>query len=73
MIYGKTANPGESHYNFGIYFKKMNKDKSALFHFKAAQDYFPADSEKGRFIKNEIDGLERPPSPHRQPSPSPLS
>ncbi|MBN2255465.1 MAG: M48 family metalloprotease [Deltaproteobacteria bacterium] len=73
MIYGKTANPGESHYNFGIYFKKMNKDKSALFHFKAAQDYFPPYSDKGRFIQNEIDELESPPSPHRKPPPSPLS
>jgi predicted Zn-dependent protease len=73
MVYGKTDNTGESHYHFGIYFKKMNKRKSALFHFKAAQKYFPADSEKGRFIQNEINELEKPPSPGRHSSPPPGS
>ena len=64
MTYGKTNNPGESHYNFGIYFKKMNKNKSALFHFKAAQNYFPPGTEKGIRLQNEIDSLDHLPQ-HR--------
>lgn len=67
MIYGKTNNPGESHYNFGIYFKKINRGKSALFHFKAAQSYFPSGTEKGNRIRSEIDLLNQPVSPQAQP------
>lgn len=67
MTYGKTNNPGESHYNFGIYFKKMNKNKSALFHFKAAQNYFPIGTEKGNRIQNEIESLAQPSSPPTPP------
>lgn len=57
MAYGKTDNPGASHYNFGIYFKKKNKATSALFHFKAAQKYFPPHTEKGKIIQEEIDSV----------------
>ena len=57
MAYGKTGNPGDSHYNFGIYFKKKNKPKSALFHFKAALKYFPPDTDKNNKIKKEIDSI----------------
>lgn len=67
MTYGKTNNPGDSHYNFGIYFKKMNKIKSALFHFKAAQNYFPAGTGKGNLIQNEIESLEHPASTRTPP------
>ena len=41
MTYGKLNIQGESHYNFGLYFKKLKKKDSALFHFKKALDYFP--------------------------------
>jgi predicted Zn-dependent protease len=57
MAYGKANKQGESHYNFGIYFKKKNKMKSALFHFKAAQKYFPKESQKGREIQKEIESI----------------
>jgi len=57
MAYGKANEQGESHYNFGIYFKKKKKMKSALFHFKAAQKYFPKESQKGREIQKEIESI----------------
>jgi predicted Zn-dependent protease len=57
MTYGKISNPGESHYNFGIYFKKKNKLRSALFHFKAALKYFPPETERGKAIQREINSL----------------
>jgi predicted Zn-dependent protease len=57
MAYGKTNNPGDSHFNFGIYFKKKKKTDSALFHFKAALKYFPEGSDKLREIEQEIKTL----------------
>lgn len=57
MTYGKIDDPGESHYNFGIYFKKKNKPRSALFHFKAALNYFPPETERGKAIQKEINSL----------------
>lgn len=59
MAYGKTHNPGASHYNFGIYFKKKNKPNSALFHFKEALKYFPQYSEKYQEIEKEIKSIKR--------------
>jgi predicted Zn-dependent protease len=46
MTYGKLNNQGESHYYFGLYFKKAKKKESALFHFKEALNYFPQGSER---------------------------
>jgi predicted Zn-dependent protease len=57
MAYGNTNNPGESHYNFGIYFKKINKFESALFHFKEALKYFTADNEMTKEINQQISSL----------------
>ncbi len=54
MAYGKLNNMGESHYNFGLYFKKLNKKDTALFHFKKALDFFPAGSERANTIDKEI-------------------
>ena len=62
MAYGKTNNHGDSHYNFGIYFKKKNKRKSALFHFKEALKYFPKDSQRAKDIKKEMEALKTVPS-----------
>ena len=59
VAYGKTNDPGNSHYNFGIYFKKKNKKESALFHFRAALPYFSKDSERGRDIEKEIKSLNK--------------
>ena len=58
MAYGRVNKQGESHYNFGIYFKKKKKMESALFHFKAALKYFPKDTERGREIQEEIESIE---------------
>ncbi|HYA13570.1 MAG TPA: M48 family metalloprotease [Syntrophales bacterium] len=57
IAYGKTNDPGDSHYNFGIYFKKKNKMDSALFHFKEALKYFPNYSEKYQEIEQEIKSI----------------
>jgi predicted Zn-dependent protease len=57
MAYGKTSNPGDSHYYFGIYFKMKKKIDSASFHFKEALKYFPEGSEKFVEIKKEIKSL----------------
>jgi predicted Zn-dependent protease len=62
MLYGKINIPGESHYNFGIFFRKKHKLKSALFHFKAAQSFFPPDSEMAEKVSKEIDSINKPPS-----------
>ena len=52
--YGKTNNQGESHYYFGLYFKKINKMESAVFHFKEALKSFPADSPRARDIAEQL-------------------
>ena len=65
MLYGKINIPGESHYNFGIFFKKKHKLKSALFHFKAAQDFFPPGSEMAGKINKEIDCIGKHPAKDR--------
>lgn len=59
MAYGKTQNPGSSHHNFGIYFKKKNKPDTALFHFKEALKYFTKYSEKYEEIEKEIKSIKR--------------
>jgi tetratricopeptide (TPR) repeat protein len=59
IAYGKTHNPGASHYNFGLYFKKKNKRESALYHFKEALKYFPQYSEKYEEIEKEIKFVKR--------------
>ena len=58
MTYGKLNNKGESHFYFGLYFKKANKKESSLFHFREALNYFPRDSERSIIINNEIKELE---------------
>ncbi len=57
MIYGKLEKHGESHYNFGIFFKKKNKPKSALFHFKAALAHLSHENEIAGKIKKEIESI----------------
>jgi predicted Zn-dependent protease len=58
MTYGNLYNKGESHYYFGLYFKKAKKKESALFHFKEALNYFPQDSERSTAINEAIKELE---------------
>jgi predicted Zn-dependent protease len=59
MAYGKTNNPGDSHYYFGVYFKKKKKMDSALFHFKEALKYFPANDERSQEIEKELKSIKR--------------
>jgi len=57
MTYGKLNMQGESHYYFGLYFKKAKKKDSALFHFKEALNYFPEGSERIAAINQAIKEL----------------
>jgi tetratricopeptide (TPR) repeat protein len=59
MTYGKLNNQGESHYYFGVYFKKMKRKDSALFHFKEALRYFSPDSPRTIVINQEIKELNK--------------
>ncbi|MBA4422725.1 MAG: hypothetical protein C0390_06425 [Syntrophus sp. (in: bacteria)] len=59
MAYGKANQPGDSHYYFGLYFKKKEKAESALFHFKAAMKHFPPDADRSKEIAKAIESLKR--------------
>ncbi|MHB8908266.1 MAG: M48 family metallopeptidase [Syntrophales bacterium] len=59
MAYGKANQTGNSHYYFGLYFKKKGKPDSALFHFKAALKYFPPETSRSQEISKEIESLKR--------------
>jgi predicted Zn-dependent protease len=58
MAYGKLNNQGESHYYFGLHFRKDKKKESALFHFREALNYFPKDSQRSIAINQAIKELE---------------
>jgi beta-barrel assembly-enhancing protease len=55
MAYGKTGQTGDSHYYFGLYFKKKGKMDSALFHLKAALKDLPPNDPRTGEIKKQID------------------
>jgi beta-barrel assembly-enhancing protease len=61
MAYGKKSDPGNSHYYFGMYFKKQKKTDSALFHFKEALKYVPSQSDRYLEIEKEISTLSQAP------------
>jgi predicted Zn-dependent protease len=72
MTYGKLNNQGESHYYFGLYFKKAKKKESSLFHFREALNYFPEGSERKAAINQAIKDVEsakkqRPPMGMEKP------
>jgi predicted Zn-dependent protease len=60
MAYGKTGGAGDSHYYFGLYFKKKGKVESALFHFKAALKEFSQNHPRAKEIQKEIELLRHP-------------
>lgn len=62
MTYGHLKNFGESHYNFGVYFKQKNKRDSALFHFREALHFFSSGSDREMEIQKEIESLTKKPS-----------
>ncbi len=70
MAYGKVNEPGESHYYFGLYFKKKDKADSALFHLKAALKYFSPDAVRSRDITREIASLQTPKKDALPPAPA---
>jgi predicted Zn-dependent protease len=59
MAYGKTNHLGDSHYYFGLYFKKKGKTDSALFHFRAALKHLPPETAQAQKVAKEIDSLKR--------------
>jgi len=70
MTYGKLNNQGESHYYFGLHFRKEKKRESALFHFKEALNYIPKNPERTVEINKAIKELEsgRPERPVKKPA-----
>jgi beta-barrel assembly-enhancing protease len=56
---------GESHYNFGLYFKTLNKKDTALFHFKKALDYFPPGSGRADAVNQAISSLKNKTTPDK--------
>ena len=62
MTYGKLNTQGESHYYFGLYFKKAKKKESSLFHFKEALKYYAQGSERTEIINKAVKELESPPA-----------
>ncbi|MEN6623264.1 MAG: M48 family metalloprotease [Smithella sp.] len=68
MTYGKLNIMGESHYNFGLYFKQLNKKDTALFHFKKALEFFPPGSQRASDINQAINDLKKSPGiPNKNP------
>lgn len=67
MAYGKLNNSGESHYHFGLHFKKENKTQSALFHFKEAVKHLPAGSARAVSANKEIEELTAKTAPAKPP------
>jgi len=63
MMYGKAQNQLDSHYNFGLYFKKKRKIDSAIFHFKAALQLSPPGSDRAKDIEKEISSLKKKDAP----------
>lgn len=59
MAYGKAGQLGDSHYYFGLYFKKKGKTESALFHFRAALKHPSTDAARSQTITKEIESLKR--------------
>ena len=58
MSYGRLGLQGESHYYFGWHFKKEKKTQSAIFHFRAAQNFYPKGSDRSNIIDEAIRDLE---------------
>jgi predicted Zn-dependent protease len=59
VSYGKMNDLGNSHYNFGVFFKKKNKVDSALFHFTEALKYFSKQDDRYQEIEKDIKELSK--------------
>jgi len=56
--YGKQGQLGKSHYNLGIYYNKVRRPKTAVFHLKRALENTDDPDEK-RDIEEMIDGIRK--------------
>jgi len=61
MCYGNIKDLGNSHYYFGIHFKKKNKTDSALFHFREALKHISRQDDKYKEAEKEITSLQKAP------------
>jgi len=68
MSYGRLNDQGESHYYFGLYFKKEQKKESALFHFRKALEFYPQGTPRAIAISDAIKELtaEKPKKPENK-------
>ena len=57
MSYGRLNEQGESHYFFGLYFKKEQKKESALFHFRKALEFYSQGTPRAIAISDAIKEL----------------
>lgn len=57
MSYGRLNQQGDSHYYFGLHFKKNKKKDSALFHFQKALEYFSKESPRAASINEAMTEL----------------
>lgn len=69
MSYGRLSRQGESHYYFGLYFKKEKKKESALFHFQKALTYYPEGSPRAVAINDAIKEMNQD-TPRKPDNPS---
>ena len=71
MSYGRLNQQGDSHYYFGLYFKKENKKESALFHFRQALAFFAEGTPRNTAIADAIRDLtaEKPRKPEKKLKP----
>lgn len=59
LVYGKANKTFDSHYYFGLYFKKKQRIESAIFHFKEALKHAPQSDRRVSIIENEIASLDK--------------
>jgi predicted Zn-dependent protease len=58
MTYGKEDRLALAHYNFGIYFKRINRIQESRFHFQKARELAGNDSALQEKIKKAMEGME---------------
>ncbi len=57
MSHGRLNQHAESHYYFGLYFKKEKKKESALFHFRKALEYYAEGTQRAVAVHDAIKEL----------------
>jgi len=59
MTYGKEGKLGLAHYNFGIYYKRLNQIEESRFHFRKAKELAGDDSALQQKIKQAVEEIEK--------------